>query len=264
MDSIRRREAFTRHSLRSSRGVAHGQTIGCPPGAGHRKLPRRTVGALRHRHRLRYGPPRFSWPLCSLSDTTVEFARVDSEARYAAHVPASLVSTFRRKRSHAMFSLIGTLLVGLVVGLLARALKPGDDKLGWIMTSLLGVAGSFLATYVGVAMGWYQQGEAAGVDRLHRRRHRPAGDLRNGAQQILNRRDQARTWPASFPLLPVMPSRRVARRHHRMPMPWPGAIRRWNPLCGAAASFSTAAPSWPPRPASSLFPGSTGPWMPPC
>lgn len=61
-----------------------------------------------------------------------------------------------------MFSLIGTLLVGLVVGLLARALKPGDDKLGWIMTSMLGVAGSFLATYVGVAMGWYQQGEAAG------------------------------------------------------------------------------------------------------
>ncbi|AVS70758.1 GlsB/YeaQ/YmgE family stress response membrane protein [Paracidovorax avenae] len=61
-----------------------------------------------------------------------------------------------------MFSLIGTLLVGLVVGLLARALKPGDDKLGWIMTSLLGVAGSFLATYVGVAMSWYQQGEAAG------------------------------------------------------------------------------------------------------
>ncbi len=61
-----------------------------------------------------------------------------------------------------MFSLIGTLLVGLVVGLLARALKPGDDKLGWIMTALLGIAGSFLATYVGVAMGWYEQGEAAG------------------------------------------------------------------------------------------------------
>ncbi|WCM91180.1 GlsB/YeaQ/YmgE family stress response membrane protein [Acidovorax sp. NCPPB 2350] len=61
-----------------------------------------------------------------------------------------------------MFSLLGTLLVGLVVGLIARALKPGDDKLGWIMTSLLGVAGAFVATYVGVAMGWYQQGEAAG------------------------------------------------------------------------------------------------------
>lgn len=61
-----------------------------------------------------------------------------------------------------MMSLIGTLLIGIIVGFLARALKPGDDKLGWIMTALLGVAGSFLATYLGVAMGWYQQGEAAG------------------------------------------------------------------------------------------------------
>ena len=54
------------------------------------------------------------------------------------------------------------LFIGLVVGLIARALKPGDDKLGWIMTALLGVAGSFMAGYVGTAMGWYQQGEAAG------------------------------------------------------------------------------------------------------
>jgi uncharacterized membrane protein YeaQ/YmgE (transglycosylase-associated protein family) len=61
-----------------------------------------------------------------------------------------------------MLSLLGTLIVGLIVGLIARAIKPGDDKLGIIMTSLLGVAGAFLASYVGVAMGWYQQGEAAG------------------------------------------------------------------------------------------------------
>ncbi|RYF27548.1 MAG: GlsB/YeaQ/YmgE family stress response membrane protein [Comamonadaceae bacterium] len=61
-----------------------------------------------------------------------------------------------------MMSFLGVLLVGLVVGLLARALKPGNDKLGWIMTILLGIAGSFVATYVGVAMGWYQQGEPAG------------------------------------------------------------------------------------------------------
>lgn len=61
-----------------------------------------------------------------------------------------------------MMALLGTLLVGLVVGLLARALKPGDDKLGWIMTALVGIAGAFLATYVGMAMGWYEQGEAAG------------------------------------------------------------------------------------------------------
>ena len=61
-----------------------------------------------------------------------------------------------------MLSLLGPLLVGLVVGLIARAVKPGDDKLGWIMTALLGVAGSFLASYVGAAMGWYAQGAAAG------------------------------------------------------------------------------------------------------
>ena len=61
-----------------------------------------------------------------------------------------------------MLSLLGTLLIGLVVGLIARAVKPGDDKLGWIMTALLGVAGSFLASYVGMAMGWYAQGDRAG------------------------------------------------------------------------------------------------------
>lgn len=61
-----------------------------------------------------------------------------------------------------MMSVIGSLLIGLVVGFIARAIKPGDDSLGWIMTALLGVAGAFLANYVGQAMGWYQAGEAAG------------------------------------------------------------------------------------------------------
>lgn len=61
-----------------------------------------------------------------------------------------------------MLSILGTLIVGLVVGFIARAVKPGDDKLGWIMTALLGVAGSFLASYVGTAMGWYAQGAPAG------------------------------------------------------------------------------------------------------
>lgn len=61
-----------------------------------------------------------------------------------------------------MFSLLGTLFVGLIVGWLARAMKPGDDKLGLVMTSLLGVAGSFVASYAGVALGWYAQGQAAG------------------------------------------------------------------------------------------------------
>jgi uncharacterized membrane protein YeaQ/YmgE (transglycosylase-associated protein family) len=61
-----------------------------------------------------------------------------------------------------MLSILGTIVVGFIVGLLARALKPGNDKLGLIMTTLLGVAGAFLARYAGAAMGWYQPGEAAG------------------------------------------------------------------------------------------------------
>ena len=61
-----------------------------------------------------------------------------------------------------MLSILGTIIVGFIVGLIARAVKPGDDKLGLIMTTLLGVAGAFLARYVGVAMGWYQQTDAAG------------------------------------------------------------------------------------------------------
>ena len=58
--------------------------------------------------------------------------------------------------------IIGTLFVGLIVGAIARFLMPGEQKMGWILTSLLGVAGSFAAGYVGQAMGWYAVGQTAG------------------------------------------------------------------------------------------------------
>jgi uncharacterized membrane protein YeaQ/YmgE (transglycosylase-associated protein family) len=61
-----------------------------------------------------------------------------------------------------MLSILGTVVVGFIVGLIARAVKPGDDKLGLIMTTLLGIAGAFVARYAGVAMGWYRQDEPAG------------------------------------------------------------------------------------------------------
>lgn len=64
--------------------------------------------------------------------------------------------------AYTMFSLIGTIIVGFIVGLLARALKPGDDKLGIIMTSLLGIGGSLLASWAGQKMGWYLPGAPAG------------------------------------------------------------------------------------------------------
>ena len=53
-------------------------------------------------------------------------------------------------------------LVGFVVGLVARALLPGDQKLGLILTAVLGIAGSFLAGFIGQALGWYGAGKGAG------------------------------------------------------------------------------------------------------
>ncbi|WP_297358225.1 GlsB/YeaQ/YmgE family stress response membrane protein [Thauera sp.] len=58
--------------------------------------------------------------------------------------------------------IIGTILIGLIVGLVARLLHPGKDGLGIIMTSLLGIAGSLVATYGGQTLGIYHAGEGAG------------------------------------------------------------------------------------------------------
>ena len=61
-----------------------------------------------------------------------------------------------------MLSLIWAIIVGFVAGLIARALHPGDDKAGFIVTTLLGIGGSLLATYGGRMLGWYSANEAAG------------------------------------------------------------------------------------------------------
>ncbi|NNU44643.1 GlsB/YeaQ/YmgE family stress response membrane protein [Ramlibacter montanisoli] len=58
--------------------------------------------------------------------------------------------------------IIGMIVVGFIVGLIARAVKPGNDRMGIIFTTLLGIAGSFLAGYLGQAMGLYTTGEPAG------------------------------------------------------------------------------------------------------
>ncbi len=58
--------------------------------------------------------------------------------------------------------IIGTIIVGLVVGALARFVLPGDQKMGWIMTGALGIAGSLLAGFIGQALGWYRAGQGAG------------------------------------------------------------------------------------------------------
>lgn len=53
-------------------------------------------------------------------------------------------------------------LIGLIVGAIAKLIMPGKDPGGIFITILLGIAGSFLASFVGKALGLYQQGQAAG------------------------------------------------------------------------------------------------------
>ena len=58
--------------------------------------------------------------------------------------------------------LLWTLLIGLLVGIVAKFLMPGRDPGGFIVTTLLGIAGAFMAYAIGRAMGWYAEGEPAG------------------------------------------------------------------------------------------------------
>jgi uncharacterized membrane protein YeaQ/YmgE (transglycosylase-associated protein family) len=58
--------------------------------------------------------------------------------------------------------LIGTILIGFVIGLIAKMLTPGRDPSGFFITAAIGIAGSLIATYGGQALGWYAAGAPAG------------------------------------------------------------------------------------------------------
>jgi uncharacterized membrane protein YeaQ/YmgE (transglycosylase-associated protein family) len=58
--------------------------------------------------------------------------------------------------------IIGTIIIGLLAGIVAKLLMPGRDPGGFIITALLGIAGAFVATYLGQAIGWYRADEGAG------------------------------------------------------------------------------------------------------
>jgi uncharacterized membrane protein YeaQ/YmgE (transglycosylase-associated protein family) len=58
--------------------------------------------------------------------------------------------------------IIGTIIIGFIVGLLARFLMPGRDPMGFIFTTLLGIAGALVARFLGQALGIYGPEDAAG------------------------------------------------------------------------------------------------------
>lgn len=61
-----------------------------------------------------------------------------------------------------MFGLIATIVVGFIVGVIAKLIMPGKENIGFIMTTILGIVGALVATFAGQAIGWYQAGQGAG------------------------------------------------------------------------------------------------------
>ena len=59
---------------------------------------------------------------------------------------------------------IWTIIIGLVAGVIAKLITPGrNEPSGFVMTTILGIVGAFLATFLGQALGWYRPGEGAGL-----------------------------------------------------------------------------------------------------
>src|SRR5215475_56869 len=60
--------------------------------------------------------------------------------------------------------ILWTIIIGFIAGVIAKLLHPGPhEPSGFILTTVLGIVGAFVATYIGQAMGWYQAGEGAGL-----------------------------------------------------------------------------------------------------
>ncbi|WP_027550961.1 GlsB/YeaQ/YmgE family stress response membrane protein [Bradyrhizobium sp. Cp5.3] len=59
--------------------------------------------------------------------------------------------------------IIWTIIIGFIVGVVAKFIMPGDNEpKGFILTTILGIVGAFVATYLGQAVGWYRAGESTG------------------------------------------------------------------------------------------------------
>lgn len=59
--------------------------------------------------------------------------------------------------------IIGTIIFGLIVGIIAKFIMPGSNEpSGFIMTAILGIVGAFVATFIGQALGWYGPNDGAG------------------------------------------------------------------------------------------------------
>jgi uncharacterized membrane protein YeaQ/YmgE (transglycosylase-associated protein family) len=63
-----------------------------------------------------------------------------------------------------LMGIIWTIIIGFIAGIIAKFITPGkNEPSGFILTTILGIIGAFVATYLGQAMGWYRPGEGAGL-----------------------------------------------------------------------------------------------------
>src|ERR1700758_3988278 len=69
---------------------------------------------------------------------------------------------FRANLEENMFHLLWEAIIGLIVGALAKLVMPGRQPGGVLITMLIGIAGSIIATFIGSHLGWYQEGQRAG------------------------------------------------------------------------------------------------------
>src|SRR4029079_6289422 len=86
--------------------------------------------------------------------------------RNQSSTPAFLTRhTFgRRPKRGIQMSILWLIIIGFIAGVIAKFLHPGaNEPSGFIVTTLLGIAGAFVATYLGQALGWYRAGEGAGL-----------------------------------------------------------------------------------------------------
>jgi uncharacterized membrane protein YeaQ/YmgE (transglycosylase-associated protein family) len=61
-------------------------------------------------------------------------------------------------------SILWTIIIGFVAGVIAKFIMPGDNEpAGFVLTAILGIVGAFVATFLGQALGWYSAGEGAGL-----------------------------------------------------------------------------------------------------
>src|SRR3954462_8569362 len=77
---------------------------------------------------------------------------------------SQLLSRARRIRGVQAMSIIWTIIIGFIAGVVAKFIMPGDNEpSGFILTTILGIVGAFIATYLGQAIGWYRAGEGGGL-----------------------------------------------------------------------------------------------------